>query len=96
MNSRELYQQKKEAQLNEWKADIDKLKAKTAMASANAQIEMNKEIDLLEKKIDEGKIKLSDLIKSADDIYESLVEGVESAWDSLKITFNDVASKFKH
>ncbi|MDP3587884.1 MAG: hypothetical protein Q8R58_07525 [Sulfuricurvum sp.] len=96
MSDRKLYQQKKEAQLNEWQADIDKLKAKTAMASADAQIEMNKQIDLLEKKIDEGKMKLSDLIKAADEMYESTKEGVESAWDSLKSTFSDVASKFKH
>ena len=86
MSDRKLYQQKKEAQLNEWQADIDKLKAKTSMASADVQIEMNKQIDILEKKIDEGKTKLSDLADAADDMYESMKEGVESAWDSLKMT----------
>jgi len=96
MSDRKLYQQKKEAQLNEWQADIDKIKAKTSMASADVQIEMNKQIDILEKKIDEGKTKLSDLADAADDMYESMKEGVESAWDSLKMTFSDVASKFKH
>lgn len=96
MSDRKLFQQKKEAQLNEWQADIDKLKAKTSMASADAQIEMNKQIDLLETKIDEGKMKLSDLADAADDMYESAKEGVESAWDSLKTTLSDAASKFKH
>ncbi len=96
MNDRKLYQQKKEAQLNEWQADIDKIKAKTSMASADVQIEMNKQIDVLEKKIDEGKAKLSDLADAADDMYESAKEGVESAWDSLKTTLSSAASKFKH
>lgn len=96
MNDKQLYHQKKQAQLNEWKADIDKLKAKALIASADIQIEMNKQIDVLEKKIDEGKTKLSDLADAADDMYESAKEGVESAWDSLKTTLSNAAAKFKH
>ncbi len=95
MNDKALYQQKKEAQLNEWKADIEKLKAKTSIASADAQIEMNQQIHALEQKIDEGKVKLSDLIKAADDGYESMKTSVESTWDSLKVSFGEMASKIK-
>lgn len=96
MSDKALYQQKKEAQLNVWQADIDKLKAKTSMASVNAQIEMNKQITMLEKKIDEGKTKLSDLIEATDDMYESIKVGVESKWDSMKTAFSDMASKLKN
>ncbi|MDD2266145.1 hypothetical protein [Sulfuricurvum sp.] len=96
MSDKALYQQKKEAQLNVWKAEIDKLKAKSSMASADAQIEMNKQITMLEKKIDEGKTKLSDLIQATDDMYESMKAGVESSWDSLKTAFSDMTSKIKN
>ena len=96
MNDKQLYHQKKEAQLNEWKADIDKIKAKASIASADVQIEMNHQIDALERKINEGKTKLSELADAADDMYESGKTGVESAWDSLKSTFSDAASKFKN
>ncbi|HEX5709921.1 MAG TPA: hypothetical protein VFX68_01135 [Sulfuricurvum sp.] len=96
MNDKQLYHQKKEAQLKEWKADIEKIKAKALMASADVQIEMNHQIDALEKKIEEGKTKLSDLANAADDVYESMKTGVESAWDSLKSTVSDAASKFKN
>lgn len=96
MSDKALYQQKKEAQLNEWKADIDKLKARTSMASADAQIEMNQQIHALENKIDEGKVKLSDLIKATDDMYESMKAGVESAWDSLKTAFSESTAKIKN
>jgi len=95
MNDKKLYQQKKEAEVEIWKSDIVKLKAKASMASADAQIEMNKHIDALEKKIDEGKMKLSDLIKATDEMYESMKVHVESAWDAVKTAFNDVTSKIK-
>jgi hypothetical protein len=95
MSDKKLYQQKKEAEVEIWKSDIVKLKAKASMASADAQIEMNKHIESLEKKIDEGKVKLSDLLKATDDMYESMKSSVESAWDSVKTAFNDAASKIK-
>ncbi|MDD2782458.1 hypothetical protein [Sulfuricurvum sp.] len=95
MNYKELYQQKKEAEIAIWKSDIVKLKAKASMASADAQIEMNKHIDALEKKINEGKTKLSDLIKATDEMYESMKTNVELAWDSVKIALNETASKIK-
>ncbi len=57
MNEKELYQQKKQAQLDEWKAEVDKLKAKASGATADAQIELNKQIEALEGKIEEGKTK---------------------------------------
>ncbi|MDD2369329.1 MAG: hypothetical protein PHQ90_08510 [Sulfuricurvum sp.] len=96
MSDKALYQQKKEAQLAVWKAEIDTLKAKSSMASADVQIEMNKHITMLEKKIDEGKLKLSNLIEATDDMYESIKNGVESSWDSLKTAFSDMASKIKN
>ncbi len=65
------------------------------MASADAQIEMNKQIVKLEKKIDEGKVKLSDLIKATDEMYESMKSHVELAWESVKTAFNDATSKIK-
>ena len=57
MNEKELYQQKKQAQLDEWKAEVDKLKAKASGASADAQLELNREIDTLEGKIEQGRAK---------------------------------------
>lgn len=93
MSDKALYQQKKEAEIEIWKSNLLKIKAKASLASADAQIEMNKHIDALEKKIDEGKTKLSDLIKATDDMYESMKAGVESSWDSVKTAFSNMTSK---
>lgn len=93
MDYKKLYQQKKQAQLDEWKADIDRLKAKTTIASADAKIKINEYIKTLEHKLDEANSKLSELKKSTGDTYESVKAGVESAWDSFASAFSDSRKK---
>lgn len=66
MNEKQLYQQKKQAQLDEWQAEVDKLKAKASEASADAQLEMNSQIEALEGKIEEGKAKLAELADASE------------------------------
>ncbi|MBN2188950.1 MAG: hypothetical protein JW699_05815 [Chitinispirillaceae bacterium] len=95
MNDKKLYQQKKQAQLDEWMAEVNKLKAKATMASADAQLGMNKQIKVLESKTEEIKTKLLKLAAAGDDAWESIKEGIESAWNSLQSAFSDAASKFK-
>ena len=95
MNDRELYQQKMQAQLDEWKAEIDKLRAKASGASADAQLDINRQIKSLERNIEVGRAKLSEIASAGEDAWESIREGVESAWDSLKSAATDAAAKFK-
>jgi uncharacterized coiled-coil DUF342 family protein len=95
MNEKQLYQQKRQAQLDEWKAEIDKVKAKASGASADVQLQLNQQIKVLEGKIAEGKAKLAEIAGASDEAWESLKGGAESAWDSLKAGFNEAASKFK-
>jgi septal ring factor EnvC (AmiA/AmiB activator) len=95
MNDRELYRQKKQAQLDEWKADIDRLRAKASGNSADAQLKLNREIDKLEGRIGEGRTKLAEIADATEDTWESIKDGVESAWKSTKSAFSDVAAKFK-
>jgi predicted nucleic acid-binding Zn-ribbon protein len=95
MNEKELYQQKKQAQLDEWKAEVDKFKAKASGASADAQLELNKQIEALEGKIQEGKTMLAEIATASENAWESVKEGVESAWESMKSAFSDAAAKFK-
>ena len=94
-NEKDLYQQKKQAQLDEWKAEIAKLKAKASGASADAQMEINKQIKVVDNQIKEGKAKLSELGKAGNEAWETLKDGVESAWDSMKSSFSAASAKFK-
>lgn len=95
MNDKELYRQKRQAQLDEWRAEVSKLKAKVSGHSADTQLDMNRRIKALESKIDEGKAKLSQLADATDDAWDSIKDGVESAWDTLSSAVGDAASKFK-
>ncbi|MGB5177168.1 MAG: hypothetical protein WBP44_00420 [Gammaproteobacteria bacterium] len=52
MNEKELYQQKKQARLDEWDAEVDKHKARASGVNADAQLELNKQIEALEGKIE--------------------------------------------
>jgi hypothetical protein len=95
MSEKELYQKKIQAQLDEWKAELAKTKAKAAGASADAQLELNKEIKEMEGKIDEGEQKLAELSEASDVAWESIKDGFEASWKSLKTGFQEAASKFK-
>lgn len=95
MSEKELYRQKRQAELDQWQADIEKLKAKASEASADAQLEINKQVDALQLKVEEGKAKLAEVAEAGDDAWDSIKDGFESAWDSVKSAFSDAASKFK-
>lgn len=95
MNEKELYKQKFQAQLDEWKADIAKLKAKASGAKADTQIAMNKQLEALEHRLEDAQAKLSELADASEDAWGSVKNRVESAWSSLKSAISDAASKFK-
>lgn len=95
MNEKELYQQKKQAQLDEWTAEVDKFKARASGSSADTQLKLNKQIEELEGNIERGKAKLAEISDASEDAWESIKEGVESAWDSIKSGFSDAAAEFR-
>ncbi len=95
MSDKELYRQKKQAQLDEWKADLDKLKARASGASADVQLEIHQKIKSLEQKLEKNREKLSELAESSEDAWESIKDGMESAWDSLKSAVSEAVDKFK-
>jgi len=95
MGIKEAYEQKLQAQLDEWKADIDKLKAKANEADADAQIEYYNQIDKLRAMQEAARNKLAELKTSGDDAWEDLKVGIENAWDSLGNALKSAKSRFK-
>lgn len=95
MNDKELYTRKLQARIDEWKADVDKFKAKASGASADVQLDLNAQVRVLEGRIQDGKAKLSELGEAGEDAWESIKDGIESAWDSLRSAATDAATKFK-
>jgi len=95
MNEKELYRQKYQAQLDEWKADVAKLQARAAGAKADAQIEMNKHVKELDRRMHEASAKLAELAAASEEGWDAVRKNMEKTWDALKAGVGAAAAKFK-
>lgn len=95
MSMKEAYEKKLQAKLDEWSADIDKLKARADSAEADAQLEYYKQIEELRSMRDDAKKKLEELQQAGDDAWEDLKAGIDSAWDSLGSSIKSAMSRFR-
>ena len=92
---RKAYEEKLDAQLNEWNAQITLLRAKAKNAKADARVDYYKTIEALEQKQDKAKTKLLELQAAGDEAWEAVKTGAEKAWAEVKTAYHDAASKFK-
>jgi len=92
---KENYQHKIESQLDEWRADIDRLREKAKNATSEAKLKYQDNIDKLELKMDEGKSKLKALKESSGEAWDAVKEGADSIWDTMKATFAEVKERLK-
>ncbi|MBD9356510.1 sll1863 family stress response protein [Methylomonas albis] len=96
MNTKkEAYQEKFEAQLREWAAEIEVLKAKADTATAEAKIVYFGQIEELHAKQTAAQTKLQELRASGEQAWEALKPGLEHAWHDLRTAIDDAVSKIK-
>ena len=95
MGKREEYIDRLAAQLKVWGAEIDVLKAKAAKETVEVKIAIHKEIEILNKKMQEAQKKLKNLGKKTGDAWESLSEGTNKAWNDLREAMHQAGEKFK-
>ncbi len=84
MESRELYKQKYEAQIHEWSARLDLLKARTEKLTVDAKLDVKPHVDAAHAKFDAAKAKLVEVASATDDKWDDVVKGVDHAWTDLK------------
>ncbi len=84
------YQEKVEAQLKEWQAEIDKLKAQAQGKSADAKIEYEKRVKVLEERMDQSREKLEGLKKAGENVWEESKKEVEKELNELKAQVRDM------
>jgi len=95
MSKKEAYMEKLQAQLDEWSADIKKLKAKAGQVNADAKIEYHKTIEDLKEKQEKAKDKLKELRLAGDEAWKDMKTGIETAWNNLSESVKSAISKFK-
>jgi chromosome segregation ATPase len=94
-DKRKAYEEKLDAQLKEYNAQIALLKAKAENAKADAKIDFYKTIEALEHKQNAAKTKLQELKTAGDEAWEAVKAGAEKAWGEVKTAYHDATSKFK-
>ena len=94
-DKRKAYEERFDAQMREWSAEIALLNAKADKAKAEAKIEYYKTIESLQGKQDAAKAKLQELRAAGDDAWEDLKTGAENVWTDVKTAFAGAASRFK-
>jgi len=94
-SQKDKYVEKLHTKLDEWNAEIDKLKVKADKAEADSRIEYQKQIKNLQQKRQEAEKKLADLRSAGKDAWEDLKSGVQQAWDSMEEAVKSARSKFK-
>jgi hypothetical protein len=92
---RKAYEEKLDAQLKEWSAQIALLKARADNAKADAKIDYYKTIEALQRKQNDAREKLRELKAAGDEAWEDLKKGAEKAWAEVKIAYHDATSRFK-
>jgi predicted ATP-binding protein involved in virulence len=95
MEKRKAFEEKLDAQLKEWNAQIALLKAKADKAKAQTKIEYLTIIEGLQQKRDTAKSKLQELKAAGPEAWEGLKTSAEKGWDDVKTAFHDAVSKFK-
>jgi hypothetical protein len=95
MENRDEYQGKMEAQLSEWGAEIDSLKARADKAAADTRDVYYDQIETLHTKQALMQARLQELKMSGDDAWGDLKEGLEHSWNQVKDSFKTAAARFK-
>jgi predicted nuclease with TOPRIM domain len=95
MSMKETYQKELQEQLDEWGAEIDKLKGVAEKAKSGLQGEYYKELEELRSQQLTAQKKLHDLKEESGDAWEDLKGGIELAWAALADAVKTAASRFK-
>ncbi len=95
MGKREDYIDKLAAQLKVWVAEIDVLKARAEKGTVEVKIAIHKEVEILNKKMQDAQKKLQEIKEKTGNAWESLAEGANKAWNDLREAVHQAGEKFK-
>ena len=95
MDNKKAYEKKIQAQVDEWNAEIDKLKAQAVQARADAQINYNNQIEELRRRKETVSEKLAQLKEASEESWEDLKTDIEEGIDLFKSAVKSVITKLR-
>lgn len=94
-DDKQLYEQKLQAELDAWQADIDRLSAKARLATADTRIELQQQLEDLKKKRQAVKEKVDELHASSGAAWHEVKKGLQKAWPAAANGFRAARDKFQ-
>lgn len=94
MDRKDAYQNKLQAQLDVWKAEIAKLRAKAELAQADARLKFLDEIDGLRAHQNKAEARMKDLREAQGEAWKDMKSGVEAAWDEMSDAMKSAWKRF--
>jgi hypothetical protein len=95
MAAKEAYQRMLEAQLSEWDAKLAQLRARAEMASADARISYDNDLESPKRKQAAARNTLQELGKRSENAWEDMKDGLENSWSEMSKAMEHVAARFK-
>lgn len=94
MDEKTAYRRKLEARLDQWQAEIDKLRARAVEAGADASIEYQKQVEKLRGQQDAARERLKEIDAASGEAWRDLKAGAEKAWDDLESAISQARKRF--
>jgi hypothetical protein len=92
--TKEEYQQKLDARLQELDAEIAKLQEKGEALKADAKVKWEENMADLRIKRDAARVKLAELQDSSSEAWKDLQVGAQAAWEEMEQAFQKASSEF--
>ncbi|MDZ7754116.1 MAG: coiled coil domain-containing protein [Gammaproteobacteria bacterium] len=95
MESKKAYQERMEAELREWQARIDVLKAKADKAQADQKLEYQEEIESVRAKQQQVRERMKELQDAGADAWQEVKAGLDAAWEDMRSAADRALERFK-
>ena len=94
MDTKQGYQEKMEAQLQQLQTKIDELRVKASLAKEDAKDAYQEQMKTLNHKQQEAQAKLQELKSSSENAWQEVKAGMDNALNDLQNAFNKATTHF--
>ena len=94
MQSKDEYVQFLHRKLDEWNADIDRLRLKADIIEIEKRADLQNQIDMLQSKRRDVEERLNDLSNAGTEAWKDMKSGFDLAWEATSNAFQSAVLRF--